>query len=41
MVIDPYFNDVPWEIIYDNDGRAIGEIYVLLHLPPTRRRKKK
>lgn len=27
--IDPFFQEAPWEIIYDNDGRQIGEIFVL------------
>jgi hypothetical protein len=27
--IDPYFQDVPWEIVRDDQGKVIGEIYVL------------
>lgn len=27
--IDPFFQEAPWEIIYDNDGRQIGEVFVL------------
>lgn len=25
---DPYFNDIPWEIIEDEHGRTIGEVFV-------------
>lgn len=28
--LDPYFNDIPWEIYYDECGRIIGMVYVLL-----------
>ena len=28
--VDPYFQDVPWDLIYDDDGQQIGEVYVLL-----------
>ncbi|BFH63938.1 hypothetical protein PAJ34TS1_45300 [Paenibacillus azoreducens] len=27
--IDPFFQDKPWEIIYDSTGKQIGEVYVL------------
>lgn len=27
---DPFFQDVPWDIIFDDDGQLIGEVYVLL-----------
>lgn len=27
--IDPFFQEAPWEIIYDSDGRQIGEVFVL------------
>lgn len=27
---DPYFNDVPWEIIYDDHGQVIGVVYILI-----------
>lgn len=45
---DPYINDTPWEIFYDDKGRKIGELY--RHAEPAydqiprkrkRRRKKK
>jgi len=39
--VDPYYNDIPWEIIYDDFGRVIGEVYVILPRPPARRRKRK
>lgn len=29
VLIDPFFQDAPWEIIYDNAGQQIGEVYVL------------
>ncbi|GIO33230.1 hypothetical protein J2TS6_43710 [Paenibacillus albilobatus] len=28
-LIDPIFQETPWEIIYDNAGRQIGEVYLL------------
>lgn len=28
--LDPYFNDIPWEIYYDESGRIVGEVYALL-----------
>ncbi|GAA4827848.1 hypothetical protein GCM10023310_00640 [Paenibacillus vulneris] len=31
LEIDPYFNDIPWEIVYDNNGKVIGEVYVIPH----------
>jgi hypothetical protein len=24
---DPYIDDTPWEIFYDDNGRAIGDLY--------------
>lgn len=27
---DPYFNDVPWEFIFDDEGNLIGEVYLIL-----------
>ena len=26
---DPYFSDVPWEIIKDDNGKVIGEVYLV------------
>jgi len=41
---DPYFGDVPWDIIYDEDGEVLGEVY-LYWVPDydriPRRRKKR
>lgn len=34
MKPDPYFNDIPWEIITDDKGRVIGEVYTLRPVPP-------
>lgn len=30
MYADPYFQDVPWEIFYDESDQVIGVLYVLL-----------
>lgn len=38
-MVDPFMQDVPWEIIYDDAGRAIGEIYLLEFPAPERRNK--
>ncbi|WP_162484581.1 hypothetical protein [Paenibacillus sp. IHBB 10380] len=27
--VDPFFQDIPWELIYDDKGRQIGEVYML------------
>lgn len=27
--VDPYFQEVPWELVYDDKGRLIGEVYTL------------
>lgn len=39
MMVDPYFSDIPWEIIYDDDGKVIGEVFLLPWQPKRRRRK--
>lgn len=26
---DPYFADIPWEIIKDDNGKVIGEVYMV------------
>lgn len=36
MKPDPYFNDIPWEIITDDKGRVIGEVYTLRPVPQKR-----
>lgn len=28
--VDPFFQDTPWDLIYDDAGRQIGEVYMLL-----------
>lgn len=36
---DPYFQDIPWDLIYDDNGELIGEVYVTLPDPPSSRRE--
>lgn len=37
---DPYFNDIPYDIIFDKRGRVIGEVYVTTEsLLPRRERE--
>jgi len=36
MNYDPYFNDIPYEIIHDDNGQVIGEVFLLLRRPPRR-----
>ncbi|MDR9857787.1 hypothetical protein RJP21_29785 [Paenibacillus sp. VCA1] len=38
---DPIFQDIPWEFIFDEHGELIGEVYLALPDPPTRKRKGK
>ncbi|MFK0524784.1 hypothetical protein ACINKY_21525 [Paenibacillus illinoisensis] len=26
---DPYFADIPWDIIKDDNGKVIGEVYLV------------
>ncbi|GGH17121.1 hypothetical protein GCM10008013_12290 [Paenibacillus segetis] len=36
-LIDPFFQDTPWELIHDDDGILVGEVYVLdLHMLPAK-----
>lgn len=35
-MVDPYYNDIPWEIIYDESGQVIGEVFLI----PQRRKKR-
>lgn len=30
VLVDPFFQDVPWDLIYNDSGELIGEVYVLL-----------
>lgn len=39
MRTDPYFQDIPWDIVTDDSGKVIGEVYVLLPDPAPRRVK--
>ncbi|WP_256846855.1 hypothetical protein [Paenibacillus sp. Pae108] len=39
--IDPYYQDVPWEIIYDDKGHVIGEVFMLWWPEQNKKRKKK
>lgn len=38
---DPFFSDIPWEIITDDSGKVIGEVFLTLPDPPPRRRQEK
>lgn len=33
---DSLYHSVPWDIITDDDGQVIGEVYQSLSLPPSR-----
>ncbi|MDF2652913.1 MAG: hypothetical protein K0Q73_8718 [Paenibacillus sp.] len=37
-MVDPYFNEIPWEIIYDENGRVLAEIFVIPHYLSARRK---
>lgn len=37
--VDAYFQDIPWEIVTDDAGKVIGEVYVLLPDPAPRKVK--
>lgn len=41
LPIDPFMQDIPWEIIYDDNGRAIGEIFLLNFPEPSSRKRRK
>lgn len=36
---DPYFQDIPWEFIFNDNGELIGEVYLTLPEPSPRRCK--
>lgn len=38
---DPLFADIPWEIITNDRGEVIGEVYTILPDPPPRKRQNK
>ncbi|QHZ52175.1 hypothetical protein ERICV_03061 [Paenibacillus larvae subsp. larvae] len=35
--VDPYFENIPWDLIYDENGELIGEVYLILPEPSPRR----
>lgn len=37
---DPYFSEIPWDIITNEYGEVIGEVYKILPDPPPRKRQK-
>lgn len=37
--VDPYFQDIPWDLIVDENGELIGEVYLILPKPSPRRGK--
>lgn len=39
--VDLYVSDVPWDLVLNDSGRVIGEVYMLLPDPPPRRRQNK
>lgn len=36
---DPYFDDIPWDIITDDSGDVVGIVYTLLPEPDPKRVK--
>lgn len=41
MFTDLYKSDIPWDIVTDDSGKVIGEVYKPLPDPPPRRRQTK
>jgi hypothetical protein len=41
MRYDPIFHDIPWDLIYDDNGELIGEVYLTLLDSPRKRKNKK
>ncbi|OPG94119.1 hypothetical protein B2I21_33155 [Chryseobacterium mucoviscidosis] len=41
MFTDLYKSDIPWDIVTDDSGKVIGEVYKHLPVPPPRRRQVK
>ncbi|WP_161626995.1 hypothetical protein [Paenibacillus polymyxa] len=39
MKNDPYFQDIPWELVTDDSGTLIGTVYTLLPEPDPKRVK--
>lgn len=38
---DPFFQEIPWDIITDDNGVVIGEVYTILPEAPPRKRQRK
>jgi hypothetical protein len=38
--IDPFFQEIPWEIIYDHNGKQIGEVFVLRGWSKSKRKRR-
>ncbi|WP_169834396.1 hypothetical protein [Paenibacillus donghaensis] len=38
---DPFFQEIPWEIITDDSGAVIGEVFLTLPDPPPRKQQRK
>lgn len=36
---DPYFDDIPWELVTDDSGTVVGTVYTLLPEPDPKRVK--
>lgn len=28
-LIDPFFQEVPWEVIHDDEGKLVGEVFII------------
>ncbi|OMF04014.1 hypothetical protein BK129_18820 [Paenibacillus amylolyticus] len=41
MFTDLYKSDIPWDIVTEDSGKVIGEVYKPLPVPPPRRRQAK
>lgn len=41
MFTDLYKSDIPWDIVTDDSGNVIGEVFKVLPDPPPRRRQGK
>ena len=41
MFTDLYKSDIPWDIVTDDSGKVIGEVYKPLPDPPPRKKQNK
>ncbi|MEK4276500.1 hypothetical protein [Paenibacillus sp. FSL R7-0026] len=41
MFVDLYKSDIPWDIVTDDNGKVIGEVFKPLPDPPQNKRKAK